>query len=125
MNAWMVKPLNLATLRAQLQNHCQTVIAPVEEAAPPLSPKMRELFVATLRRDVQTTLTALNAANASSVAQQLHSMAGALGAVRVEALASAFVELECRLTGMAITPALALQVRQQLARLTDLLDTLE
>ncbi|MNH42879.1 hypothetical protein D3C72_2302530 [compost metagenome] len=52
-------------------------------------------------------------------------MAGALGAVRVEALASAFVELECRLTGMAITPALALQVRQQLARLTDLLDTLE
>ncbi|WP_336346345.1 hybrid sensor histidine kinase/response regulator [Pseudomonas monsensis] len=125
MNAWMVKPLNLATLRTQLQSHCQTVIAPVADATPTLSPKMRELFVATLSRDVQTTLTALDAANASSVAQQLHSMAGALGAVRVEALASALVELECRLTGMAITPALALQVRQQLARLTDLLDTLE
>lgn len=125
MNAWMVKPLNLATLRAQLQSHCQTVIALVADTAPTLSPTMRELFVSTLRKDVQTTLLALDAADANSVAQQLHSMAGALGAVQVEALASAFVDLECRLTGMAITPALAVEVRQQLARLTDLLDALE
>ncbi|WP_339429046.1 hybrid sensor histidine kinase/response regulator [Pseudomonas taetrolens] len=125
MNAWMVKPLNLATLRAQLQSHCETAIAPVADAAPMLSPKMRELFVSTLRRDIQTTLDALDAADANSVAQQLHSMAGALGAVQVEALAQTFVELECRLTGMAITPALAVEVRQQLARLTNLLATLE
>ena len=31
----------------------------------------------------------------------------------------------CRLTGMAVTPALALEVRQNLARLNALLDTLE
>lgn len=86
---------------------------------------MRELFVVTLRRDIQSTLSALDAANADSVAQQLHSMAGALGAVQVATLASAFVELECRLTGMAITPALAVEVRQQLAHLSDLLDALE
>jgi two-component system capsular synthesis sensor histidine kinase RcsC len=86
---------------------------------------MRELFVTTLRQDIQTTLAALDAADANSVAQQLHSMAGALGAVQINALASAFVELECRLTGMAVTPALAVAVRQNLTRLQDLLDSLE
>ncbi|MGO2451872.1 ATP-binding protein [Pseudomonas taetrolens] len=125
MNAWMVKPLNLETLRTQLESHCQTALAPVVAAPPTLSPKMRELFVSTLRQDIQTTLAALDAADANGVAQQLHSMAGALGAVQVEAMASAFVELECCLTGMAITTALAMEVREQLARLTDLLDTLE
>ncbi|MEZ1322164.1 response regulator [Pseudomonas fluorescens] len=125
MNAWLVKPLNLATLRAQLQSHCQIPIAQVADIPPALSPKMRELFVSTLHKDIQTTLSALDAADANSVAQQLHSMAGALGAVQVEALAQAFVALECRLTGMSVTPALAVEVRQQLARLTDLLDALE
>jgi two-component system capsular synthesis sensor histidine kinase RcsC len=125
MNAWMVKPLNLATLRTQLEQHCKIAVAPVIDAPPPLSAKMRELFVETLRQDIQTTLAALDAADANSVAQQLHSMAGALGAVQINALASAFVELECRLTGMAVTPALAVAVRQNLTRLQDLLDSLE
>ncbi|AVX88713.1 hybrid sensor histidine kinase/response regulator [Pseudomonas koreensis] len=125
MNAWMVKPLNLATLRAQLEQHCKIAMAPVIDAPPSLSAKMRELFVTTLRQDIQTTLTALDAADANNVAQQLHSMAGALGAVQVNVLASAFVELECRLTGMAVTPALAVAVRQNLTRLQDLLDSLE
>lgn len=125
MNAWMVKPLNLATLRMQLEQHCKIAVAPVIDAPPPLSAKMRELFATTLRQDIQTTLTALDAADANSVAQQLHSMAGALGAVQINVLASAFVELECRLTGMAVTPALAVAVRQHLTRLQDLLDSLE
>ena len=125
MNAWMVKPLNLATLRTQLEQHCKIAVAPVIDAPPPLSAKMRELFVTILRQEIQTTLTALDAADANSVAQQLHSMAGALGAVQINVLASAFVELECRLTGMAVTPALAVEVRQHLARLNDLLDSLE
>ncbi|RBJ71768.1 hypothetical protein C3L29_035520, partial [Pseudomonas sp. MWU12-2534b] len=74
---------------------------------------------------MQTTLTALDHADANRVAHQLHSMAGALGAVRLEALATTFVELECRLNGMSVTRALDLEVRQNLARLKDLLDTLE
>ena len=125
MNAWMVKPLNLATLRMQLEQHCKIAVAPVIDTPPSLSAKMRELFVTTLRQDIQTTLAALDAADANSVAQQLHSMAGALGAVQINVLASAFVELECRLTGMAVTPALAVAVRQNLTRLQDLLDSLE
>ena len=125
MNAWMVKPLNLATLRTQLEQHCKIAVAPVIDAPPPLSAKMRDLFVTTLRQDIQTTLAALDAVDANRVAQQLHSMAGALGAVQINALASAFVELECRLTGMAVTPALAVAVRQNLTRLQDLLDSLE
>lgn len=124
MNAWLVKPLSLATLRAQLEKHCKIILPTVAEQ-PSLSPKMRELFVTTLRQDVHTTLAALERSDANGVAQQLHSMAGALGSVQLKTMASAFVELECRLTGMAVTPALALQVRQHLARLNALLDTLE
>jgi two-component system, NarL family, capsular synthesis sensor histidine kinase RcsC len=86
---------------------------------------MRELFVSTLRQDVHATLARLDLHDANGVAQQLHSMAGALGAVQAAAMATAFVELECRLTGMAITPALALEVRQNLAQLNALLDALE
>ncbi|NCE93444.1 hybrid sensor histidine kinase/response regulator [Pseudomonas sp. L13] len=124
MQAWLVKPLNLATLRAELEKHCQIVLPPLVEQ-PTLSPTMRALFVTTLRQDVQTTLAALGCGDANAVAQQLHSMAGAVGSVQLQAMATAFIELECRLTGMAVTPALALEVRQNLARLNALLDTLE
>ncbi|MCF4980069.1 response regulator [Pseudomonas gessardii] len=124
MNAWVVKPLNLATLRAQLEKHCK-VAMPALVDTPQLSPKMRELFVSTLRQDVHTTLAALERNDANGVAQHLHSMAGALGAAQAGDMAMAFVELECRLTGLAMTPALALEVRQNLARLTTLLDALE
>ena len=137
MNAWLVKPLNLPTLRAQLVKHCKATAssaapATEEHLAPEdianqleLSPKMRELFVSTMHQDVQTTLTALERADANAVARQLHSMAGALGAVQVGTMAVAFAELECRLMGLTVTPALALEVRQKLERLTALLNTLE
>ena len=51
-------------------------------------------------------------------------MAGALGAVRAENLATAFVDLECRLMGLSVTPALAQEVRGQLERLEALINTL-
>ncbi|MDF9620563.1 response regulator [Pseudomonas entomophila] len=124
MNAWMVKPLNLATLREHLEKHCKVAL-PAAIAPIQLSPKMRELFVTTLRQDIHTTLTALENADAIRVAQQLHSMAGALGAVQVEAMATTFVDLECRLNGMVVTSALDREVRQNLSQLRDLLDTLE
>lgn len=124
MNGWMVKPLNLANLRAQLQQHCKIEVPAVVEM-PALSPKMRELFVTTLRQDVHTTLAALDNQDANGAAQQLHSMAGALGAVQLGDMANAFVELELRLAGMAVTPALALEVRRKLTSLTALLDTFE
>ncbi|SDZ28575.1 hybrid sensor histidine kinase/response regulator [Pseudomonas sp. NFIX28] len=133
MNAWMVKPLNLSTLRAQLIKHCKLPAPATEDRPAPaaiveqiqLSPSMRELFVTTLHQDRQTTLAALERDDAIAVAQQLHSMAGALGAVRASAMATAFVDLECRLADLTITPALALEVRQHLQRLSELLATLE
>jgi two-component system capsular synthesis sensor histidine kinase RcsC len=137
MNAWMVKPLNLHTLRTQLLKHCkiavpaQAIVAddslatenPADQIQ--LSPKMRELFISTMQQDHQTTLAALDSGDASAVARQLHSMAGALGAVQAADMAIAFAELECRLTGLTVTPVLALEVRQKLERLTALLDALE
>jgi two-component system capsular synthesis sensor histidine kinase RcsC len=137
MNAWIVKPLNLHTLRTQLLKHCKIAVPAhaittddslaTEGAADQvqLSPKMRELFISTMQQDRQTTLAALDSGDASAVARQLHSMAGALGAVQAGAMAVAFAELECRLTGLTVTPALALEVRQKLERLTALLNTLE
>ncbi|QHF45613.1 hybrid sensor histidine kinase/response regulator [Pseudomonas sp. S35] len=125
MNAWLVKPLSLATLRAQLEQHCEIALPPAVAAPLQLSPKMRKLFVTTLRQDVIATLAALECADANRVAQHLHSMAGALGAVQAGEMATAFVELECRLTGMAVTPALAADVQQHLERLNALLNALE
>jgi two-component system capsular synthesis sensor histidine kinase RcsC len=137
MNAWMVKPLNLKTLRAQLMEHCEiavsaqaTVVADslVPEVAVDsvqLSPKMRELFISTMKQDRQTTLAALDSGDSNAVARQLHSMAGALGAVQAGAMAIAFAELESRLMGFSITPALALEVNTQLERLNALLNSFE
>ncbi|MGE8420900.1 ATP-binding protein [Pseudomonas sp.] len=125
MNAWLVKPLNLATLRAQLEKQCNTALAPGIAASAQLSPQMRKLFVSTLRQDISNTLSALDTADTCRVAQQLHSMAGALGAVQLGTLAMAFVELECRLTGMAMTTALTVEVRQNLTQLADVLDAFE
>lgn len=137
MNTWIVKPLNLHTLRTQLLKHCKlagptpAIVAATRSATAgaaeqvKLSPKMRELFVSTMQRDHRTTLAALDRGDASAVAQQLHSMAGALGAVQAGAMAIAFTELECRLMGLTVTPALAREVRQKLQLLTDLLNTLE
>ncbi|CRM68071.1 hybrid sensor histidine kinase/response regulator [Pseudomonas sp. 25 R 14] len=127
MNAWMVKPLSLSTLRKQLLLHCKANVAEpgiVVMDQVQLSPKMRELFASTLQVDIQGVRAALERADANAVAQQLHSMAGALGAVRAENLATAFVDLECRLMGLSVTPALAQEVRGQLERLEALINTL-
>lgn len=127
MNAWMVKPLSLSTLRKQLLLHCKANVAEpgiVVMDQVQLSPKMRELFASTLQADIQGVRAALERADANAVAQQLHSMAGALGAVRAENLATAFVDLECRLMGLSVTPALAQEVRGQLERLEALINTL-
>jgi two-component system capsular synthesis sensor histidine kinase RcsC len=137
MNAWMVKPLNLKTLRAQLMEHCEIAVSAhatfaadslVPEVAVDsvqLSPKMRELFISTMKQDRQTTLAALDSGDSNAVARQLHSMAGALGAVQAGAMAIAFAELESRLMGLSITPALALEVNTQLERLNVLLNSFE
>ncbi|QBF26380.1 sensor histidine kinase [Pseudomonas tructae] len=134
MNAWLVKPLTLHTLRTQLLKHCKAeqIISPPlppppQPASPPLqlSVKMRELFVRTLQQDMQGTLAALERGDADGVAQKLHSMAGSLAVVHAAELAQACAELECRLTGLIITPPLALAVRNILEQLSALLLSVE
>ena len=135
MNAWIAKPLNLQTLRAHLGKYSKitgaaAVMVAAETPAPvpahdrlQLSANMRELFVSTLQEDLRITLQALDNGDASAVAQQLHSMAGALGAVQLSSLARALAALECQLTGFSVTPALAQEVRLLLQQLNTLLST--
>ena len=137
MNAWMVKPLNLPTLRAQLLKFCkgatlETVVDTVKPRVSgnsvdqvQLSPRMRELFISAMREDVHLAHTALGNSNASTLALQLHSMAGALSAVQSEALADICAELELQLTGRALTPKLVGDVTRFLERLETLLKNLE
>ncbi|WP_192564809.1 hybrid sensor histidine kinase/response regulator [Pseudomonas gozinkensis] len=137
MNAWMVKPLNLKTLRTKLLECCVKPVSPNASVADDslahevpadsvqLSPKMRELFICTMKQDRQTTLAALDSGDSNTVARQLHSMAGALGAVQAGSMAIAFAELESRLMAGSITPTLILEVNTQLDRLNALLNSLE
>jgi len=136
MNAWMVKPLNLKALRTQLLEYSEMAVpahaAVAGDSLAPevavdsvrLSPKMRELFISTMQKDRLATLAALDRGDINTAARQLHSMAGALGAVEAGAMAIAFAELEHRLTGLTFTQALALEVNTQLDRLSALLDRL-
>jgi two-component system capsular synthesis sensor histidine kinase RcsC len=135
MNAWLVKPLNLQTLRTQLIKHCKKPVAAHADSAPiveapssteapvQLSAKMQELFISTLQQDMQDIRTALNQEEADRTAQKLHSVAGSLGVIQASALAQTCALLECRLTGHKLTPALTLDVHQVLEDLNALLAT--
>ncbi len=130
MNAWLVKPLTLHTLRTQLRKYCTLdEAAPAEQGTPQelpqLSAKMRALFSSTLQQDIVKVRGLLENADTAALAQQLHSMAGALGAVQALSLADTCVRLENQLHGATlITPALAREIDAMLEHLAALLDTL-
>ena len=137
MNAWMVKPLSMHTLHAQLLKHCKGVL--IEPGAmtdhPPapangvdqvqLSPRMRELFFNTMYEDVHMTEVALDSGNPLKLAHQLHSMGGALGSVQAYALADTCAELERQLGESGLTPQLAEAVSNWLGSIGTLLKNLE
>ncbi|WP_426201102.1 ATP-binding protein [Pseudomonas sp. TWP3-1] len=136
MNAWLVKPLNLQTLRTQLLKHCK--VAETSPAADPhrpthvkpgfdqpqLSAKMRVLFFSTMQQDIDKVTAALQENDAAALGQHLHGMAGALGAVQAGSLADACINLESRLDGHPLTPALATEISAMLERLAAMLDAL-
>ncbi|WP_339495446.1 hybrid sensor histidine kinase/response regulator [Pseudomonas sp. RA_105y_Pfl2_P56] len=136
MNAWLVKPLNLRLLRTQLLKHCRaprTSYATVSSVAldtqpsdnpPQLSPRMRTLFLSTMQQDIDKTKAALEHNDAAAVAQRLHSMAGALGAVQSDNLSDSCVALENQLAGATLTPALIHETETVLGRLAAMLDAL-
>ena len=141
MNAWMVKPLSLQTLRSHLVRLCQpnladdpsrdapeTLVAP--KAPMPadtvqLSPAMRALFVSTLQQDMDHLRQALAQRDSQRLGERLHSIAGALGAVQARALAEQCCALENALLGAPLDAPLAGRVEEVLARLAAILATLQ
>ncbi|KAF2411119.1 two-component system, NarL family, capsular synthesis sensor histidine kinase RcsC [Pseudomonas antarctica] len=130
MNAWIVKPLSLQTLRAQLVKQCN-VKPPVEP--PPetfddsvqLSDKMRPLFISSVQQDLQRIGAALAQRDARTLGQLLHSASGALGAVQALDLAQACIELESALNRGSLDTSLELKVKTVMQRLSAVLDTLQ
>ncbi|KJK20270.1 hybrid sensor histidine kinase/response regulator [Pseudomonas sp. 2(2015)] len=141
MNAWIVKPLSLQTLRGHLLKLCRpalhsaavrvepdTLTAPAAVPASDslqLSERMRPLFISTMRDDLQLIHCALEQSDGRIVAQRLHSIAGALGAVQASELAEHCTALECRLAGAVLNASLRLEVQQILSRLAAVVDALE
>lgn len=126
MNAWLVKPLSLQTLRAQLIKLCK--VAPPAETHDDrvhLSDKMRPLFIASVQQDLQRIGAALEQRDAYRLGQLLHSAAGALGAVQANSLAQACIELESALNRGSLDTALALKIKAVMQRLSTVLDTLQ
>ena len=130
MNAWIVKPLSLQTLRDQLIKLCQ-VKPPAEPAAQvfddsvQLSDKMRPLFISSVQQDVQRIDMALARRDARGLGQLLHSIAGALGAVQALSLAQACIELESALDRGSLDTTLELKVKTVMQRLSAVLETLQ
>lgn len=134
MNAWIVKPLSLQTLRAQLVKLCK--VKPALEPRPEplaetcrdtvqMSDKMRPLFISSVQHDLQRIGAALEQRDARGIGQLLHSVAGALGAVQALNLAQDCIELENALNRGSLDTALALRVKAVMQRLSAVLDTLQ
>ncbi|MEX5610415.1 response regulator [Pseudomonas protegens] len=142
MNTWIVKPMNLQTLRGHLSKLCPTSTATAAPSIPPAAPsrpppdtaqgdriqvteKMRPLFLSTMHEDLRRLAEALDSGAGKIAAARLHSIAGAMGAVQAAPLAKACAELECRLLEGALTADLQAQARQLMQRLSRLLLPLE
>ncbi|MEG0861438.1 MAG: response regulator [Pseudomonas sp.] len=140
MNAWIVKPLSLQTLRAHLIKLCkpmlrsgpsrlETEALSASPSATPtdsvkLSPAMRPLFISTMQQDIELICSALEQQDTRTLAERLHSMAGALGAVQASSLASLCIDLEEQLHNARLDAALTRQVQLVLKRLATILSTL-
>ncbi|WP_338490714.1 response regulator [Pseudomonas trivialis] len=130
MNAWIVKPLSLQTLRAQLIKLCQVKPPPEVPIAAfvdrvQLSDAMRALFISSMRQDLQRIGAALAQRDVRSLGQLLHAAAGALGAVQALDLAQACIELETALDHGLLDPVLEDQINAVMQRLSAVLETLQ
>ncbi|MGE8143782.1 response regulator [Pseudomonas frederiksbergensis] len=114
MNAWIVKPLSIESLRATLLKVCPertTAPSPIPDSAQDitdlnhLSPAMHALFIETMQADLGLARVALDERHGPRLIEQLHRMSGGLGAVRIATLASECFALETQITEEALTPA--------------------
>ncbi|MFC6298138.1 response regulator [Pseudomonas sp. CCM 7893] len=137
MNAWLVKPLSLQTLREQLIKLCdpplpdKPAVIPRESptlAAMPdaadsvfLPPVMKPVFISTMQDDLQRFEDALQRGDAKTLGERLHSIAGALGAVQAVDFADDCARLETDLARTGLDARLALKVREVMDRLSAIL----
>jgi two-component system capsular synthesis sensor histidine kinase RcsC len=134
MNAWLVKPLNLKTLRqalishcgaGNLQSSCAAAVEPGDQSGwISFSPAMHRLFIDTMQDDINMTGQALDQSDTARVLQHLHRMNGSLASVRAAQLGIACNELETFLLDKPLDVASTHAVRVFLTRLEAVLRAL-
>ena len=133
MNAWLVKPLNLDTLRQILTAFVRqpVAVAPqvvkeeTSDASPDddlegwitLSPAMHRLFVATMQEDLAQAEYALQASDTSTLVSYLHRINGSLATVGAKDLAAACSVCEITLLHQPLNSESASAVEALLKRL--------
>ena len=132
MSAWLVKPLNLETLRQTLAAYFrqpspvvpQALKEETSDARPDdlkgwitLSPAMHRLFVATMQEDLAQAEQALQVSNTSTLISYLHRINGSLATVGAKDLAAACSLCEITLLHEPLNPESANAVETLLKRL--------
>ncbi|QIE85930.1 hybrid sensor histidine kinase/response regulator [Pseudomonas nitroreducens] len=127
MNAWLVKPMSLRTLHDGLLKVCgHAAVEPPESQEMPVAPaqdriqvseKMRDLFLRTMRQDMQGVTDALQAGDLATVRQQVHRLRGALAVVQAHGLSDACGAVEEALIAQPAGPELSAAVTILLGRI--------
>ena len=132
MNAWLVKPLSLSTLRQTLCAYCPQTTqasAPVLESATraepaddlegwiTLSPAMHRLFISTMQEDLAQAGLALQQGDTSKLVSYVHRMNGSFATVCAVNLAAACNECEIALLRESLNPESAVAIKALLKRL--------
>lgn len=127
MNAWLVKPMSLRTLHDGLLKVCghaaaepaeseKQTQAPVQDRIQ-VSEKMRELFLRTMRQDMQGVTDALQVSDLPTVRQQVHRLRGALAVVQAHGLSDACGAVEQALIAQPAGPELSAAVNALMGRI--------
>lgn len=134
MNAWLVKPLNLTTLRQTLSVYSSQATQPPDteqQAQPPareeaiddlegwitLSPAMHQLFISTMQEDLAHAEQALQQADAAKLIRYVHRIHGSFATVCATTLAAHCNECEIALHSGPLTPETSHAIRVLLERL--------
>ena len=132
MNAWLVKPLSLSTLRQTLCAYCPQTTqasAPVLESATraepaddlegwiTLSPAMHRLFISTLQEDLTQAGLALQQGDSATLVSYVHRINGSFATVCAVNLAAACNECEIALLRESLNPESAVAIKALLNRL--------
>lgn len=141
MNAWLVKPLSLTTLRQTLSTYCHK-LPPVASRAPEevevaevdevhgqqapsddlegwmtLSPAMHRLFITTMQEDLAQAEQALQHANTARLVSYIHRMHGSFATICATTLAAACNECENDLLREPLNATSAAAIKALLQRL--------